>query len=165
MVNIADKDFNTDMDKYIKKRRVSDSQDPKMKEKVRDLKNNVREWRLFSMFKKRDKAQYEEEDEDYSDDEVEIEAIDEMEDELENRRESVFRRFFKKLRRKNKHEIEDDGIYEAEEEEFDLDEIKEVIKITHKWLEQLPPETIERFKRSDDFQKYKKILKRLEMIK
>jgi len=166
VVKIARKDFNSEMDDYIKKRRTSDSTGTKLKDNLK----NINEWSVFSMFKRKEKEynteEYEDE-EDFEDEETEIEAIEEIEDELEERREGVLKRFFKKLRfgRRMKRKPEEDEYEEIEEDEDELEEIKEVIKITHRWLEELPPETIERFKRSEDFQKYKATLKKLGMIK
>ncbi len=164
-----------DMDKYISNRRTREDERPKMRDKITNLKYDMSEWNLFSMFKKKRKTTpYMEDDDDdddeYVEEEVEIEAINDVEDELDRERESALKRFFKKFRfkqgRRARDDMDDeDELYENNANEFELEEIKEVIKITHKWLEQLPPETIERFKRSEDFQKYKEILKKLEMIK
>ena len=176
VVKIASKDFNLDMDKYIKDRRSRDDSGPSIKdnfsEKLDNIKESVSEWKVFSLFRRKEKDvpyldDIEEDDEDYSDEESEIEEIDDLEEELEERRENVFKRFFKKLRMGRRKPVDDDDDYyeEAVEEEDDLDDVKEVIKITHKWLEELPPETVERFKRSEDFQKYKEILRKLGMIK
>jgi len=163
-----------EMDKYIKERRTTETTTPSMsmQEKLSEMKQNMNEWKVFSLFKKKETnyPEYEDEDddEDYVEEESEIEAIDEIEDELEERREGLLRRFFKKLRmrkRKRLEEDDEDEYLEYEEENKDFEEIKEVIKITHKWLEELPPETIERFRRSEDFIRYKETLRRLGMIK
>ena len=143
------------------------------------MKESVGEWNVFSLFKKKegDEDIYVDDlksEEDFSEEESEIEAIDEMEDELEERRESALKRFFKKLhffgRRSRRYEDDDEDGYDDYDEENDdsvddLEDIKEVIKITHKWLERLPPEDMARFKRSEDFEKYKAVLRRLGMIK
>jgi hypothetical protein len=47
-----------------------------------------------------------------------------------------------------------------------LDEdVKEVLKITFKWLKQMDPETVEEIKASSDFQKYKAVLDKYGLIK
>lgn len=169
MVNIANKDFNSDMDRYLKTRRDTSSNSG-VKEALSGMKKNMGEWDVFSLFrKKKDDSVVEEyeDDEDFVDEESEIEAIDEFEEDLEERRESALKRFFKKLRfgRKKQVRDEDDYYEESVEEDDELDEIKDVIKITHRWLEELPPEVIDRFKRSEDFVRYKQVLKKLGMIK
>ena len=154
-----------DMDKYIKKRRTTEYSTPKIdiNEKLNEMKQNMNEWKVFSLFRKKE-AEYDEED--YDDEETEIEEIDDVEEELEERRESALRRFFKKLRRNKKRKEEPEHEeYDEETEEDTLNEAKEIIKITHKWLEELPPETIERFRRSEDYVKYKETLRKLKMIK
>jgi hypothetical protein len=177
VVTIAGKDFNLDMDKYIKKRRTTDSSSkssrPTMnvKEKINEMRQNMNEWKVFSLFKRKERdydedIEEDDDDEEYIEEETEIEAIDEIEDELEERRESALKRFFKTLRMRRRARPEEDDDYEVyEETEENLEDIKEVIKITHKWLEELPPETIERFRRSEDFVKYKEALRKLKMIK
>lgn len=175
VVEIGRKDFNMEMDSYIKNRRSKEySKDSKsLGERFSDLKDDVYEWKVFSLFRRKGSDRYvddiEEDDEDYTEEETEIEAIDELEDELEERREGVLRRFFKKLRlagRKSpvEEDFDEDEVLE-EDDGADLDDIREVIKITHSWLEELPPETLNRFKRSEDFVKYKEVLKKLKMIK
>ena len=180
MVKIVQKDFNMDMDRYIKNRRDREEPEVTFKDRLLDMRNNMNEWKIFSLFKKKESdEEYLDEDElleedvdNFSEEESEIEAIDELEDELEERRESVLKRFFKKLRLFNRSKVSDEGDLEDdyyEEDDFEeddsLDDIKDVIKITHTWLEQLPPETLDRFKRSEDFVKYKEVLKKLKMIK
>jgi hypothetical protein len=162
-----------EMDKYIKERRTTETTTPRIsvQEKLSEMKQNMNEWKVFSLFKKKETnyPEYEDEDDDdYVEEESEIEAIDEIEEELEERREGLLRRFFKKLRMRKRRRIEEDDedyVEYDEPENKDFEEIKEVIKITHKWLEELPPETIERFRRSEDFIRYKETLKRLGMIK
>lgn len=168
-----------DMDRYLSRRRAKESSEGGSflsglgKVKVKD----VSEWGVFSLFRKKSDVVYEEDvssvddsfDDDFVDDESEIEAIDDLEDGLEVRREGVLRRFFKRLRIGFRgSSVDDEGVDDfeyVEEEVDDLEDIKEVIKITHRWLEELPPEVIERFKRSSDFEKYKQVLKKLGMIK
>lgn len=46
-----------------------------------------------------------------------------------------------------------------------IEELKETIKVLHKWLEKLPSDKISEFKRSPDFEKYKQGLRNLGLIK
>ena len=47
-----------------------------------------------------------------------------------------------------------------------LDEdVKEVLKITFKWLKQMDPDQVEEIKSSSDFEKYKKVLDKYGLIK
>ena len=65
--------------------------------------------------------------------------------------------------------IEDEEYIESEEEQVKVDtekeELKELVKILHRWIEKLPSDKINEFKRSSDFEKYKSGLKKLNMIK
>lgn len=45
------------------------------------------------------------------------------------------------------------------------EEVKEVLKITFKWLKQMDPEQIEEIKASPDFEKYKRVLDKYGLIK
>ena len=55
---------------------------------------------------------------------------------------------------------------ESEEEEPVLDQdVIEVIKIGHRWLNELPPGKKRSFKASDDFQKYKTVLEKYGLVK
>ena len=45
------------------------------------------------------------------------------------------------------------------------EEVKEVLKITFKWLKQMDPDTVEEIKSSSDFEKYKKVLDKYGLIK
>ena len=47
----------------------------------------------------------------------------------------------------------------------DIDDLKEAVKVLHRWLEKLPPEKIAEFKKSPDFETYKGALRKLGMIK
>lgn len=73
------------------------------------------------------------------------------------------------LFRRRTRRFEEDEDFEEEIEvaqvESNEEEYREAIKILHKWLEKLDPDTLNRFKRSEDFEKYKSVLKKLNMIK
>jgi len=45
------------------------------------------------------------------------------------------------------------------------DDLKEVLKLQHKWINKLPPEKISEFKESEDFQKYTDVLRKYGLIK
>ena len=45
------------------------------------------------------------------------------------------------------------------------EDVKEVLKITFKWLKQMDPETVDEIKASEDFEKYKKVLDKYGLIK
>ncbi len=45
------------------------------------------------------------------------------------------------------------------------EEVKEVLKITFKWLKMMDPETVEEIKNSPDFEKYKAVLGKYGLIK
>jgi len=168
VIKIANKDFNSDLDNYIKGRRFNDTRGVSLSKRF-DFKK-VNEWTVFSLFRnKKEKKQF---DEDYDDEhhdvkEFEIDSGEELDNELGERRKGFLTTFFKKRRvsKKFKAKEEKDDFDAVDVVESDLEEAKEVIKIAHKWLEELPPESIYRFKKSDDFQKYKSILKKLGMIK
>ena len=72
-----------------------------------------------------------------------------------------------RFKRKPKITEEDFDEVEIQEEtpDVDLESCREAIKILHKWVEKLDPDTLNRFKRSEDFEKYKEALKNLKMIK
>ncbi len=56
----------------------------------------------------------------------------------------------------------------AEEESEKLmfeEDVKEVLKITHKWIERLPAKKKKEFKDSEDFDKYKTLLDKMDLLK
>jgi len=62
----------------------------------------------------------------------------------------------------------DEEIYEEDEEIVDSDvedEIKEVLKIQNKWLSRLPNRKIREFKESKDYERYKEILEKYNLIR
>ncbi len=61
--------------------------------------------------------------------------------------------------------VEQEEYEEMPQQTNQTEELKETIKILHKWLEKLPPEKIQEFKNSEDFLKYKEALKNLGLIK
>ncbi|MEM4710423.1 MAG: hypothetical protein QXL18_00550 [Candidatus Woesearchaeota archaeon] len=99
----------------------------------------------------------------------EVNAVEEkVEEEINEEREGILKRFFKKLNFGKKEQ----EYYEPEEEETKEDnelnddqEIKEFLKSIHAWIIKLDPEIQKEFKNSPDFEKYKKMLKKYGLIK
>ena len=102
--------------------------------------------------------------------EDEIEEVEKEEEELQEEREGLIKTFMKKLRffeKKHKEPGEEEMVEEigdAISVKMD-DDVREVLKVMHKWLERLPPHEIKQFKLSEDFVKYKDILKKYGLIK
>lgn len=180
MIKIADEDFNKDMDSYIQKKRngITNFSIPKSKvfanEKIESAKKSLG---LFNVFRRRmpsdeefeQKIKKMEKNQELETMEDNIEEIQEEEDEMEEKREGIVKRFLKLLRKpvKDNYSDEEEIVHAAEmnKADKDIEQLKNVIKITHKWLERLPPEQLNAFKRSEDFQRYKDALKQLELIK
>ena len=106
--------------------------------------------------------------------EEDIEEIDEEVEELETHRESLLTRFFNLLRggrraSSDEDDIPEDLVREAMGDEAAAEELQketqEVLKVIHKWLGRLPPEEINAFKRSSDFNRYKDLLDQYGLIK
>ena len=72
-----------------------------------------------------------------------------------------------RMSNKGKYPDEEEIAYASKihDSEKDVEQLKSVVKITHKWLEKLSPEEMNAFKRSEDFEKYKEALKSLGMIR
>jgi len=103
----------------------------------------------------------EELEEEYKDLEGMEEDVKEVEDEIEEKKASVFKRLFDIFKTEPKEEI-----IEEVQDEYTLNEdVKDALKILTGWLKQLPPEKLKRFKESEDFVKYKEILKKYNLIK
>jgi hypothetical protein len=99
--------------------------------------------------------------------EEEVKEIKQEEEVLVERRESMLTKFFDKvnfLKRKPMKEESQPEEYERDEPVLDQDVI-EVIKIGHRWLNELPPGKKRSFKASDDFQKYKEVLEKYGLVK
>ena len=103
-----------------------------------------------------------EQEEELEEIEEEIEEVEREEDELEEQRETLIERFLNKLRRKKPSYDE----YLEEEIEKELPEdIKEIIRILHSWIQKLPPKKLQEFKASPDFQVYKEVLEKHNLIR
>lgn len=135
-------------------------------------------WFLFSRSKAREQEEYDDEEiEEIENVEAQIKDIEAQEEELEEdyeeleeKREGLLQRLFSFLSGKRKDEEEE---YDDEYEGEDVDdaasireqETRATLKIIHKWIGRLPPEQIDQFKRSPDFQKYKDLLEMYNLIK
>lgn len=107
--------------------------------------------------------------------EEEVESIDEEMQSLETKKQSVLSQFFKSLFGSSRKSIDEDDIEEISQEDIDAsvaqreslveEETKEVLKAMHKWLSKLPPEQIEAFRRSEDFDRYKALLQHYGVAK
>ncbi|MFC2134819.1 hypothetical protein ACFLTH_09395 [Bacteroidota bacterium] len=106
----------------------------------------------------------EEEIETLENEESELEGLEE---EIEERRESLMNRFMQKLYFfKRRHREESDEDFDLEVPPIELEEdVKEVLKVVHQWLEKLPSKAKTEFKSSSDFEKYKEILIKYGLVK
>lgn len=99
--------------------------------------------------------------------EEEIKEIREEEEELVEKRESQLGKFFGninifKRRRMDTVEVETDVYQEAPVLD---EEVVEVLKVMHKWIDQLTPSKKRSFKASNDFKKYKGVLEKYGLVK
>ncbi|MBU1201177.1 MAG: hypothetical protein KJ583_03970 [Nanoarchaeota archaeon] len=98
-------------------------------------------------------------------------ALEEMEEAVEEKKAGLLAVFFNKLNIfKSGHGAEFDDELEAALEKKPLvsamdEDVKEVLRITHSWLEKLSDKNKKLFKESEDFQKYKDILLKYGLIK
>ena len=102
--------------------------------------------------------------------EDQMDEIEDMEEDLEVQRESLISRILKGIGFKREPGEDIDEYDEAEYLRKDAsgavdDDVKEVLKIAHVWLEQLSPKKKAAFKESDDFNRYKNILVRYGLIR
>ncbi|MCF7866591.1 hypothetical protein K9M18_04130 [Candidatus Woesearchaeota archaeon] len=170
MVIIDKSEFNKDLDNYLDKKREGPSGSDTLRSGA---------LRLFSFFTKRipsdDEVQAKQaarvaaKEREMEVMEEEIEEIHETEDVLETHREGIVYRFLKVLRLTGRKEyVDDEDLEEAivEQRVIETEEMfKDTLKSLHKWLEELPPDKMEQFKRSEDFEKYKAALRKVGLIK
>lgn len=172
MRQIPNKDFNRDMDRYLTNRQARKS-----------WGSNV-----FGLFnsngsfapKKKDDSdipieriekmeEIKQKETEIKEIEGDIQELEEVEAEDEVKKEAVLSRMFSKLKNffgPGKDDDFDDAQEEKAAEALPLDEeIKEVLKLTHKWITKLPPEELHAFRTSPDFEKYKTVLKKYGLIK
>ena len=107
----------------------------------------------------------------------------EVEEDIHEEREGILKRFFKKLnfsKGSKKEDIDDDAEVpvsepassahhatetSGQEELMSDSDLREMLYGIHHWLTQLPPEKLEEFKSSKDFELYTKYLKKHDMIR
>jgi len=93
--------------------------------------------------------------------EVEVDSKGMSEEALEHKKEGVVKRFFNFFTPSDKEEEEP---MEEAPETLD-DDVKEVLKISLKWIEHLPRHKLKEFRESEDFQKYKDVLIKHGLVK
>jgi len=100
--------------------------------------------------------------------EEEVKEIKQEEEALVERREGLLTRFFGRVnifKRRPMEQVEShEQAYEADEPALD-EEVIELIKIAHKWLNELTPGKKRSFKASNDFKKYKEVLEKYGLVK
>lgn len=99
-----------------------------------------------------------------------IEAINEVEEQVEEtieiEHENALKKFFKKLNFSKKKNNEEDIITEeTSENEPENEELKELLHGLHSWIIQLPENKLEEFKNSKEFELYTKYLRKHNLIK
>lgn len=155
--------FNDEIDSYIEKRRSTN------REKKRSFLKRVSSW-WKSKRERSTSDPIDVKEEELEEIEHDIEEIDREEEELEEVREGLMTRFLKLLRKKERYEEEEEEMIEVEAEEseekegYDKEVVKELIKLQHKWMDNLPADELSRFKRSDDFDRYVELLEELELV-
>lgn len=104
--------------------------------------------------------------------ETEVSHIENEEEDLERAKGNVVSRFFASIFKKRSRVIEDDfdevseeHIQKAVQEDTLKDETRIVLKSMHKWLSRLPPDQIDAFRRSPEFEMYKELLGKYGLIK
>ncbi len=101
--------------------------------------------------------------------EEDMEDIEGKEENLESYRESILKRFLKKMRifnRKRNLNYEDiDGDNDSEVIDNEEEDLKKFLKMSYRWLNNMPRSELKAFKESEDFQVYKGLLKKYGLIK
>ncbi|MFH1506049.1 MAG: hypothetical protein ABIE94_03595 [archaeon] len=101
--------------------------------------------------------------------EEDIEEIEREEEVLQEERENLLKRFLKKLRVfESRHKPGEEEMVEECGDAISIamdEDVRETLKILHRWLERLPPHEIKQFKLSEDYIRYKDLLKRYNLIK
>lgn len=161
---MSQEDINKDLDHYIK---VKHKRAPfwsrfKPKNEVQEkIKKELEEAEHNEDIKPEDKKELEEMAH-------KIEEVNEVEEKVEEgideEREGLLKRFFKKLNFSKEQDMTE--LEEQPENEADNDEeMKEFLKTMHNWITKLDPETQKEFKKSKDFELYTNMLKKYGLIK
>lgn len=161
-------DINKDLGHYIKVKHKKEpfwkkfESHPKVEDKIKEDLEHAEEDENIAPEDKKEMEEMEHK----------IEEVDEMEekvqDEFDNEREGLLKRFFKKLNFGSKKSGGSDEYVEAEETQDavpDDEEMKEFLRTMHTWITKLDPETQKEFKESKDFEIYTGMLKKYNLIK
>jgi len=179
VINISKLNFNDDLDRYIEKRRFTK---PFYKDIIKTVKKtnytepDQEEGRkmIFGFLRRRipsdDEIQYKVKKEQKMRQEAQMKETEmqdtQEEDSYANEEHTKKEGSVKKFVRKLFFTKVEDEYQEVQEDEPDqTEEIKNTLKILHRWLEKLPPEQITAFKNSEDFKKYKDALNKLGLTK
>lgn len=154
MVRIAKKDFNKEMDEYLETRKYSDGRE-RLLTKIK---------RLFPE-KKDDYKRIDLEPEEEVEEPEQEEMVEEPEEEVPQEKRRGFMAWIFGWRNEEGDEFEEVVVEENDEREEEIEELKEVVRILHGWLEKLPKDELNKFRRSEDFQRYKDALDRLGLLK
>jgi hypothetical protein len=96
--------------------------------------------------------------------EEEVKDIREKEEVLVEKREGMLTKLFGKMNILKRKRMSQEAQEEPAENEVDepalAEDVVEVIKIAHRWLNELPPGKKRSFKASSDFKKYKEVLEK-----
>ncbi len=163
--------FNRDMDSYLSRRKT-----PKriIRLTLGPSGDDGRPGLWGSMFARRTHARPmpadEEVDVDTIEEEIkeldaEIEEAQEFEAEAKHERDGLFKRFLRSLKGDDKFN-EDEEIIVGPPQVPTIDpEVAEVLKLSFKWISQLPPNKLSQFKESPDSTKYKNCLLKYGLVR
>lgn len=174
---MSQEDINNDLGHYIKEKHKKEpfwkkfKRKPSTREDVQeDIKHELEAEEKIEKISPEDKKELEEM-------EHKIEEVNEIEEkvggEIDDEREGILKRFFKKLNFGKKGEDDHDMSYlnehednseEGQEESVD-DEMKQFLRGMHSWITRLDPEVQKEFKNSKDFEKYTEMLRKHGLIK
>jgi len=174
---MSQEDINDDLGHYIKEKNKKEPFWKKFKTKhnpKEDVEEEIKE-ELENAEKNEDIAP--EDKKELEEMEHKIEEVNEVEErveeEIDDEREGILQRFFKKLNFGKKNGVDEHDISYLNEKEdseennvtVDDEEMKEFLKSMHSWITKLDPETQKEFKNSEDFEKYTEMLRKYELIK
>lgn len=183
---ISQIDFNKSMDSYLsgvkgkeeKEKIVSKPKEVKLSSDIDIYEEKVKEsfWKkLFSKntISSSDEVEFEDlEDETIEEAKVEYEELNKVEEKIEKRKESIFAKLFKKSYTKlNESDFDEDSVevYDEHKDSEEISTLKHELKIlgiiSYDLMRKLSPEEIKRFKLSEDFNTYKEILKKHNLIR
>ncbi len=185
--------FNQEMERYIRERRKLEEEHGEID--TGTVGSGTSLWEDIKSFFAPDETEEvthieeldeedEEPDEELSEEEMEKleeeldENIDEqaeadepaVEDDLEVPKPTLVERFFSLFESSEPAEEFDefDPEHYAEEESERVmfeEDVKEILRIAHDWIEELPGEKLREFKESEDFERYQELLDKLDLLK